>query len=179
MVLALRSPCRESARQVEHWRACPRTIDLRYKERAKISRDACLRPRELLVTKEEWLADEPSSPGALSALREAVPLLPSAYLSLLSRGNGGEAELSVSPFNLCIDSAESALEYWQSGSYTMNGVFVFGGNGGGELLAFDMRQKEPWPVISFDPIDPEGSVGIVADEFSLLLKLVTVDQTTP
>jgi hypothetical protein len=108
-----------------------------------------------------------------------VPLLPSAYLSLLSRGNSGEAELSVSPFNLCIDSAESALEYWQSGSYTMNGVFVFGGNGGGELLAFDMRQKQPWPVISFDPIDPEGSVEIVAGEFSLLLKLVTVDQTTP
>jgi len=104
-----------------------------------------------------------------------VPLLPSAYLALLSRGNGGEAELSVAPFNLCIDSAESALDYWRSGTYTMTGVFVFGGNGAGELLAFDMRQPEPWPVISFDPIDPEGSVEMVASDFPLFLRLVTLD----
>jgi hypothetical protein len=127
------------------------------------------------MTREDWLTDKPASADALNALRDAVPLLPAAYLSLLSRGNGGEAELSVSPLVLCIDSAEYALEYWQSGTYTMTGVFVFGGNGGGELLAFDMRQQEPWPVISFDPIDPEGSAELVASDFSLLLKLVTVD----
>ena len=127
------------------------------------------------MTREEWLAENPAGPDALSVLRNAVPLLPKEYLALLSRGNGGEAALSVSPFNLCIDSVESALGYWQSGTYAMKGVFVFGGNGGGELLAFDMRKREPWPVISFDPIDPEGSIEIVANDFSLLLKLVTVD----
>ena len=127
------------------------------------------------MTKEDWLVDKPASPNALNALVDAVPLLPSAYLALLSRGNGGEAGLSVSPFNLCIDTAESALDYWQSGTYTMTGVFVFGGNGGGELLAFDMRKSKPWAVISFDPIDPEGSVEMVANDFSSLLKLVTAD----
>lgn len=127
------------------------------------------------MTREEWLAENPARPHALSALRDAAPLLPTEYLALLARGNGGEAALSVSPFNLCIDPAESALDYWQSGTCTMKGVFVFGGNGGGELLAFDMRQRGALPVISFDPIDPEGSIEIVANDFSLLLKLVTVD----
>jgi len=122
--------------------------------------------------KEEWLSESPASPGALNALRAAVPSLPEDYLALLARGNGGETELSVSPLNLCIDPAEDALDYWQSGTYTMDGVFVFGGNGGLQLLAFDMRQPEPWPVVAFDPIDPEGSLEIVAYDFSSLLKFV-------
>lgn len=127
------------------------------------------------MNSENWLADEPASSSALNALRDALPLLPPAYLALLSRGNGGEAGLSVSPFNLCIDSAESALDYWHSETYTMPGVFVFGGNGGGALLAFDMRQPEPWPVVSFDPVDPDGSVETVASDFSVLLKLVEMN----
>lgn len=127
------------------------------------------------MTREGWLADEPASPDALNALRSAVPLLPPEYLALLSRGNGSETELSVFPFNLYLDSAEWALDYWHSGTYTMNGVFVFGGNGGGELLAFDMRQPAPWPVISFDPIDLDGSIELVASDFSSFLKLVNLD----
>lgn len=124
------------------------------------------------MAKECWLADEAAPFESLRKLREAIPLLPASYIALLSRGNGGEAPLSVSPFNLCLYEAESALDYWLSGTYTLDGVFVFGGNGGLEALAFDMRGRQPWPVISFDPIDPEGSLAAVASDFSSLLDLV-------
>ncbi|GLQ98198.1 hypothetical protein GCM10007863_26180 [Dyella mobilis] len=71
------------------------------------------------MPREKWLADKPASHAALKALRDAVPSLPEAYLDLLSRGDGGEVELTVSPPNLRIDSAELALDYWRSGTYTM------------------------------------------------------------
>jgi SMI1-KNR4 cell-wall len=127
------------------------------------------------MASEPWLVGSAATLNALNALRSAVPSLPASYLALLSRGNGGEVSLSVSPLVLCLDSAEDALAHWESGTYTMKGVFVFGGNGGGELLALDMRKQEPWPVICFDPIDPEGSVEMVADDFSSLLTLTSMD----
>ena len=108
-------------------------------------------------------------PEAIQQLRSEVMGLPAAYLELLSVGDGGEVGLKVSPFNLCLDSAESALSYWKSGKYTMKGVFVFGGNGGGELLAFDMREPGNISIISFDPIDPDGSVEKVAPNFENLM----------
>lgn len=121
---------------------------------------------------ERWLFSEGASPKALNELRSAVGPLPQAYIDLLSRGNGGEVELRCNPFVLCLDPAESALDYWRSGKYTMTGVFVFGGNGGGELLAFDLSAPGKWPVVSFDPIDPEGSTKMVAPDFESLLAQV-------
>jgi hypothetical protein len=119
-----------------------------------------------------WLVANGASQDVLRELQEAVGPLPAAYLSLLALGNGGEVGLSVSPLTLCLDSAEVALEHWRSGTYTMSGVFVFGGNGGGELLAFDLRNAGEWPVVAFDPIDPEGSIEVVAPDFDGLLALV-------
>ena len=117
-----------------------------------------------------WLAVEGASPEVLRELESAVGPLPAEYLALLAQGNGGEVGLRSSPFVLCLDSAESALEYWSSGAYTAAGVFVFGGNGGTSLLAFDLRMPGH-PVVEFDPIDPAGSMTKVADNFQALLKL--------
>ena|SRR5215467_4429813 len=121
---------------------------------------------------EPWLFSERASPQVLDELRTAVGSLPQAYIGLLSRGNGGEVELQCSPLVLCLDSAESALDYWRSGKYTKPGVFVFGGNGGGELLAFDLSTPGKWPVVCFDPIDPEGSTRVVAPDLEGLLAQV-------
>jgi hypothetical protein len=121
---------------------------------------------------ESWLATEPAPLHAINALQRAVPSLPISYLALLSRGNGGETPLSVSPYNFCLDSAESALDYWNSGTYTLKNVFIFGGNGGGEVLAMDMRLQQPWPIICFDPIDPDGSTERVANDFASFLSLI-------
>jgi hypothetical protein len=107
-------------------------------------------------------------------LRAEIKSLPIAYLELLRLSNGGEVALKVSPFNLCLDTAEAALDFWKSGTSTLEGVFVFGGNGGGELLAFDMRKPGNPPIISFDPIDPEGSIEHVASSLEDLMSLIEV-----
>jgi hypothetical protein len=122
-----------------------------------------------------WLSRTGASAEVLHQLQAEVGPLPGAYLELLRIGNGGEVGLSVDPLVLCLDSAEDALAFWRSGTYTANNVFVFGGNGGGELLAFDLRSPGEWPVVSYDPIDPEGSMQKVAADFERLLDLVEDD----
>lgn len=119
-----------------------------------------------------WLFPERASAEILAELKAEVGALPNSYLDTLRQGNGGEVSLTVDPFTLCLDPAEAALDYWRSGTYTISGVFVFGGNGGGSLLAFEMNTPGEWPVVSFDPIDPEGSITEVAPDFESLLGLV-------
>ena len=124
------------------------------------------------IAKQQWLSPEGASNEALLELQSKIEGLPSEYIELLRLGNGGEVGLKVSPFNFCLDTIESALNYWKSGTYTLNNIFVFGGNGGGELLAFDMRISGKLPIIAFDPIDPEGSIEQVAPSFEKFLSLV-------
>ncbi|MFZ6843589.1 SMI1/KNR4 family protein [Undibacterium sp. RuTC16W] len=116
-----------------------------------------------------WLFSEGASSTTLRELSLQVGPLPDSYLELLGQGNGGEVGLKVSPFNFCLDTAESALDYWKSGTYTASGVFVFGCDGGGSLFAFDLSTSGKWPVVCFDPIDPEGSMEAVAPDFESLI----------
>ena len=118
-----------------------------------------------------WLFPEGASSESLRELSLKVGALPKSYLDLLSHGNGGEVGLKVSPFNFCLDPAESALDYWTSGTYTAIGVFVFDGDGSGSLFAFDLSSAGKWPVVCFDPIDPEGSMQSVALDFDSFLEL--------
>jgi hypothetical protein len=123
-------------------------------------------------SKPSWLFPQGASEEVLQELRSSVVGLPASYLDLLRLGNGGEAGLSVSPYTLCLDSAEDALSYWKSGTYTIQEAFVFGGDGGGELLALDMRQSSFCSVICFDPIDPEGSIEQIAPSFEQFIAMV-------
>ena len=123
-------------------------------------------------SKPSWLLPQGASEEVLKELQSSVVGLPASYLDLLRLGNGGEVGLSVSPYTLCLDSAEDALAYWRSGTYTIQEVFVFGGNGGGELLAFDMRQPGNCSVVCFDPIDPEGSIEQIAPSFEQFIEMV-------
>lgn len=124
-----------------------------------------------------WLSPDGASEEVLRELQTVASGLPSGYLDLLRLGNGGEVGLTVSPFNLCLDSAEDALDYWNSGTYPMDGVFIFGGNGGGSALAFDMRGSTPYPVISFQLIGPEDSVEQVAPGWEAFLTLIDREDT--
>lgn len=119
-----------------------------------------------------WQSPVGAPPEILEALHASVGALPAVYLDLLRAGNGGEAGLRCRPLNLCLDPAEAALDYWRSGTCTAKAVFVFGGSGGGDLLAFDLRTPGQWPVVCFDPIDPEGSMEVVAPDLQGLLSQV-------
>jgi len=123
-------------------------------------------------SKPSWLLSQGASEKVLKELQSSVVGLPASYLDLLRLGNGGEVGLSVNPYTLCLDTAEDALSYWKSGTYTIRDAFVFGGDGGGEILAFDMRQSGICSVVCFDPIDPEGSIEQVAPNFDQFIAMV-------
>jgi hypothetical protein len=119
-----------------------------------------------------WLSHAAASLSVLHELETAVDSLPPSYVELLARGNGGEVVLRVSPFRLCLDSAEDALAYWKTGLAEPLDVFVFGGDGGGTLLGFYIGKPGYAPVVEYDPIDPDGSMRLVAASFEEFLTYI-------
>lgn len=125
----------------------------------------------------EWHSSPGASPEALAALRAVAPAaLPEAYFQLLGDSDGGEGPLPDSPFYFILDSAEVAGDPRQIALYQEQAplMFVFGGNGAGELVAFDLRNKSaaPWPIVSFDAIDPQDSVIRIAESFVAFVSLI-------
>jgi cell wall assembly regulator SMI1 len=128
-----------------------------------------------LPPSKQWFRNEGASSDALQVLIDSVEVkLPKEYLELLAFSNGGEGPLPVPYYTLCLDDAESAsnsarVELFKN---LYPGWFVFGGDGGGELYAFDLTGKQPWQVIRFDGVDPGGSVEMVAESFVIFMQLL-------
>lgn len=119
-----------------------------------------------------WLSAPGASPEVIDRLQQEVAGLPKSYLDLLRMGNGGEVGLCINPYNLQLDTAEDALDYWFSGTYTKQDVFVIGGNGGLELIAFELVGGAAQDrVVCFDPISPDDSTEVIAENFEKLLEL--------
>lgn len=132
----------------------------------------------LLSPDRTWHGNNGASKEALDALRSAVvQTLPSAYFELLEYSNGGEGPLPPPFYNLCLDSVEVASDPEQLRVFSemYPELFVFGGDGGSQLFAFDFRGKEPWPIVSFDGVDPFGSIEKIADSFEAFLQFVGRD----
>lgn len=113
----------------------------------------------------------------LQELKATVAVdLPVQYIDLLSYSNGGEGPLSVQPYNLCLDSAEYVIDRTANAvtEEYFPGFLMFGGNGGGEYIAFDLRGSQPWPVVAIDMtnIDLSESVIFVARDFEAFLSFV-------
>ncbi|BFG81300.1 hypothetical protein PTKU46_93340 [Paraburkholderia terrae] len=118
-----------------------------------------------------WKKVPGASEVAVNFLRTSAGIeLPSEYVELLRFSNGGEGPLPDPYYVFCLDHAEHASRPENARLYP--GWFVFGGNGGLELFALDLTGTSPWPVVSFDGIDPDGSVRRVADDFGKFLELV-------
>lgn len=122
-----------------------------------------------------WMGSEGASVEALDALRAAAPRdLPVEYYQLLEHSNGGEGPLPDPLFNFCLDPAETASDASQISLFAdiAPGLFVFGGDGGGQLFALDLRGEAPWPIVTFDEVDPSGSILTAASSFSEFIALV-------
>jgi SMI1-KNR4 cell-wall len=99
--------------------------------------------------------------------------LPPAYLNYLRRAGGGEGELGVEPGWIQFWPVEKVLELNHAYEIRQNlpGFFGFGSNGGGELLAFDMREAGDPPVVMvpFIPMSAEEAQ-LVATTFEELIR---------
>ena len=118
----------------------------------------------------EWHGASGASEADLRIVQNATPVtLPECYLQLLATSNGGEGPLPVQPYWVCLFPALEVVQAQEidgDGSF-FRGLFVIGGNGGGEAIAIDLRAPEPHPVVAFDMtnIDLEESILSIAPTF--------------
>jgi hypothetical protein len=122
----------------------------------------------------KWDRELPAEPKVIQQLlAESEIDLPEEYLTLLRHSNGGEGELDVEPGWFQLWPAEQVVEFNRGYEVAKNapGIFGFGSNGGGEMLAFDMRCGEPWRIvmIPFIPMRIEDAK-VIADDFGTFVQ---------
>lgn len=128
-----------------------------------------------------WYAAEGASTEAIADLKSVAPAgLPESYFVFLAASNGGEGPLAVQPLWLQLLPAEEAAQVERNGAFREDfaGLFVIGSNGAGEGIAFDLRQKAPFPVVAFDMSisDMGSSVKPVAPTFDAAMDLIRWDE---
>jgi hypothetical protein len=77
----------------------------------------------------------------------------------------------LDPVQTVIDSIAQP----DDGSAKPKHFLVFGGNGGGEYLAFDLRGGSPWPVVTINMVAGYDSAEMVAIHFDALFDIIGID----
>jgi hypothetical protein len=123
-----------------------------------------------------WVGAPPASESALQELAEAVTFkLPEAYVELLRASNGGDGFLPVQPYCLCLWPAEEVRRSHDGYEVSRDapGLFAFATSGGGELLAFDLREGPPHPIVAIPCIGMALEHALpVAPDFDALIGLL-------
>ncbi len=128
-------------------------------------------------TRNTWRhVPDPADPIAIADLSINAPVpLPTEYLDLLRLHDGGEGELGAEPGWFQLWATSDVLNYNRMYELPelLPGFFGFGSSGGGELLAFDCRGKQPWPVVMVPWIPLDAAEALpVATDFSKFVQLL-------
>lgn len=132
----------------------------------------------MIPSDREWYRVPGAAQDLIDCLRSTTPVeLPSGYYELLRFSNGGEGPLAVQPFYFQLDPAEYMLETIRNGTHEefFPGFLMFGSNGGGEFVAFDLRGSSPWPVVYIDMVAGPESVELVAPDFDGFVELIGLE----
>jgi len=113
-------------------------------------------------------------------VRASSVSLPDELVGLLSFSNGGEGSVALPPLMFVLDSAgeivRSIEDEWLSANFP--GFLFFGGNGGLERMALDLRSgNPPWPIVMIDPIAGPESAREVAADFATFCQVHWVEQS--
>lgn len=116
----------------------------------------------------QWDGNPPASELDIDALMASSPApLPAEYLTLLRLSDGGHASLSGYPGYVRVWSAKAAVEYNRGYEVRqwLPGLVGFGDNGGPDMVGFDTRRGEPYPVctVPFVPMEWAAAMGTVSD----------------
>ena len=129
-----------------------------------------------LLKDARWNTRQPASPAVVDELAHASKRqLPEAYLALLLYSDGGEGELSVEPGWLQLWPAAEVMKYNKiyEVDKALPHFFGFGSNGGGELLAFDLRDRGSCRVamIPFVPMTESEAI-VIAENFEAFVRAI-------
>ncbi|MFS2110941.1 SMI1/KNR4 family protein [Sphingomonas sp. Sphisp140] len=127
----------------------------------------------------DWTGLARASPGEIAALRAVAPIpLPAAYVALLELSNGGEGALPTRPGYFCLYPASETAQIARDGDFHAHfpGLFVIGGNGGGEAIAID-AEDPGHRIVYFDMtnINPMESVASLAANFEAFVDLIGLE----
>ena len=127
-----------------------------------------------------WDAKPPVTEADLAALIAATSVpLPAAYLSLLRLSDGGTASLSGYPSYVRVWPARGAIE--DNRDYEVQrwlpGFVGFGDNGGPDIVGFDTRRGEPYPVcaVPFAPMEWKAALGTIPDFWAFIQQLLPAE----
>ena len=117
----------------------------------------------------------PASEDSIQALIRAVSMpLPEAYIEFLRRHNGGEGAVVIEPGWISLWPAEEVVELnaqYDVAEY-FPGYFVFGSDGGGEMLAFEMQDGSDCKVVMLPFIGDVSDRIVIAASFEAFLNSI-------
>ena len=123
-----------------------------------------------------WEKEAPAEPESIQKLVDgAGRKLPEDYLALLHYSNGGEGVLGIEPGWLQLWASEDVLEHNKGYEIeeAIPGFFGLGSSGGGELLAFDTRSKQPWKIVMIPFIAMSAELAVViAKDFEEFIRAI-------
>jgi hypothetical protein len=115
-----------------------------------------------------WHSASPGDDRELDELVRRAPIeLPAEYLAYLRKSDGGGGDIPDQPwvfFFWKANEVHSSNDGYEVGR-NVPGFYAFGTSGGGEMFAFDARQRKPWPivVVPFIPMDAKEAIQIAPD----------------
>jgi SMI1 / KNR4 family (SUKH-1) len=125
-----------------------------------------------------WSGNPPASKDDILRLRESSKIpLPQEYFDLLTFSNGGEGPLALPPLIFVLYSVDEAYEEIidEDNKDLYPGYIFFGGNGGMEAIAFDVRGNPPWPIVMMDRIAGEESAIEIARDLAQFITAVGLE----
>lgn len=128
----------------------------------------------------KWAGNPPASEEDLAVLIAESPVpLPAEYLALLRLSDGGDAAMSGYPTYVRIWPARTAIEYNRDYEVQrwLPGFVGIGDNGGSDMVGFDSRRGEPYPVcaVPFAPMEWEAAMGQVPDFGTFIRQLLPIE----
>ena len=110
----------------------------------------------------------------LSSLTEID--FPQEFLDLLKFSNGGEGDIALPPLIFQLDRIREIISLAEDDFYRNEfpNFLFFGGNGGLEMIAFDLRTK-PYPIVMIDPIGGEESAVEIAPTIAEFINAIGLE----
>jgi hypothetical protein len=109
--------------------------------------------------------------------------LPASYLDFLRLSDGGHADMSGYPSYVRIWSARTVIQYNEGYEVKefLPDFLGIGDNGGPDMLGFDLRAGQPYPMkaIPFTPMEWEAAIDVASDFDSFVLQILPKQSNDP
>lgn len=123
----------------------------------------------------KWQGSSPALENQIAKLISVCKIdLPEEFLDLLRFSNSGEGEIALPPLIFRLDTVDEIIDAINNPIYQEEfaNFLFFGGNGGLELIALDLRKPKPFPVVMIDPIAGKESAIEIAVNMTEFIKAI-------